>query len=96
MQSFINHQFNRDASVFRAARIFALASVLLLLQMTPIMSMDESLRKSVQDLMPTNQELKHLKIPWQTDFVKARNQAEKENKPLFVWMMNGNPLGCTS
>jgi hypothetical protein len=34
-------------------------------------------------------------IPWRTDLGEARAQAAEANRPLFVWAMNGNPLGCT-
>jgi len=34
-------------------------------------------------------------IPWQTSLVKAQNIAVKENKPIFIWSMDGHPLGCT-
>lgn len=34
-------------------------------------------------------------IPWQTSLLKAQQQAAKEHKPLFIWSMDGNPLGCT-
>ena len=34
-------------------------------------------------------------IPWMTDLLAARDQAAKEGKPLFMWSMNGHPLGCT-
>ncbi|MFT5128980.1 MAG: hypothetical protein ACI8W8_002600 [Rhodothermales bacterium] len=34
-------------------------------------------------------------IPWQTSLLKAQSIAAKERKPIFVWAMNGNPLGCT-
>jgi hypothetical protein len=33
-------------------------------------------------------------IPWQTDLWEARKRAAEENKPIFLWAMNGNPLGC--
>jgi len=33
-------------------------------------------------------------IPWKTSMVEARDQATKEKKPLFLWSMNGSPLGC--
>ena len=26
--------------------------------------------------------------------VEAQNLAAKEKKPLFIWSMDGNPLGC--
>ncbi len=34
-------------------------------------------------------------IPWQTSLVKAQNMAVRENKPIFIWAMDGHPLGCT-
>ena len=33
-------------------------------------------------------------IPWTTSLVEAQNQAAKEKKPIFIWSMDGNPLGC--
>lgn len=34
-------------------------------------------------------------IPWQTSLLKAQAIAAKDRKPIFLWAMNGNPLGCT-
>jgi len=34
-------------------------------------------------------------IPWETDLAAARRRAAKEGKPLFMWIMDGHPLGCT-
>lgn len=34
-------------------------------------------------------------IPWQSDLAEARTKAARENKPLFLWIMDGHPLGCT-
>ena len=36
-----------------------------------------------------------LRIPWMTDLLAARTKAIAEKKPLFLWAMNGHPLGCT-
>jgi hypothetical protein len=33
-------------------------------------------------------------IPWQTSLSEARRRAAAEGKPLFVWCMAGEPLGC--
>jgi len=33
-------------------------------------------------------------IPWKVSLVEAQNLAAKEKKPLFIWSMDGNPLGC--
>jgi hypothetical protein len=34
-------------------------------------------------------------IPWKVDLLEARAAAAREGKPLFLWSMNGHPLGCT-
>ncbi|MFN3652850.1 MAG: hypothetical protein ACK47B_25005 [Armatimonadota bacterium] len=34
-------------------------------------------------------------IPWETDLQQARTRAAREGKPLFLWIMDGHPLGCT-
>jgi len=34
-------------------------------------------------------------IPWQTSLIEAQNLAAKEGKPIFIWSMDGHPLGCT-
>ena len=34
------------------------------------------------------------KIPWKVSLVEAQNIAAREKKPIFIWSMDGNPLGC--
>jgi hypothetical protein len=34
-------------------------------------------------------------IPWETDLTAARARSAKEGKPIFLWIMDGHPLGCT-
>ncbi len=34
-------------------------------------------------------------IPWQTDLLAAQRLALHQDKPLFIWAMDGHPLGCT-
>lgn len=38
---------------------------------------------------------KWTEIPWLTDLAEARRLAAKDGKPIFMWAMNGHPLGCT-
>ena len=33
-------------------------------------------------------------LPWQLSLVEARNQAAKENKPIYMLCRSGHPLGC--
>lgn len=34
-------------------------------------------------------------IPWRIDLASARDEARQRGRPLFLWTMNGHPLGCT-
>ena len=36
-----------------------------------------------------------LELGWEIDLWKARERAAKEGKPIFLWEMDGHPLGCT-
>jgi hypothetical protein len=51
-------------------------------------------RETIAFLTPDSADMKWASIPWQTDLWEARKLAAKENKPIFMWSMNGNPLGC--
>ena len=34
-------------------------------------------------------------IPWHSSIIPAQQMARKKGKPLFIWAMDGHPLGCT-
>jgi hypothetical protein len=34
-------------------------------------------------------------IPWRIDLLESRTEAFRQKKPIFLWAMNGHPLGCT-
>ncbi|MEX0819422.1 MAG: hypothetical protein WD070_07505 [Pirellulaceae bacterium] len=34
-------------------------------------------------------------IPWKIALLDAQRTAVKEQKPIFIWAMDGHPLGCT-
>lgn len=34
-------------------------------------------------------------IPWRIELLAAREESLATGKPLFLWSMNGHPLGCT-
>jgi hypothetical protein len=36
-----------------------------------------------------------LTIPWKISVLNAQRSAAKEDKPIFIWAMDGHPLGCT-
>lgn len=51
--------------------------------------------RNIAAILPKPSEERWLQIPWRTDLAAARAEANREGKPLFLWMMDGNPLGCT-
>ena len=55
----------------------------------------EGLEAKVASVMPTAAENKWLSIPWHTDLNAARRESAMSSKPIFVWIMNGHPMGCT-
>ncbi len=42
----------------------------------------------------TPEEVRWTEIGWETDLWAARLRAAAVRRPLFIWAMNGNPLGC--
>lgn len=36
-----------------------------------------------------------LSVPWQIDLLAAQRLAAEQGRPLFIWAMDGHPLGCT-
>ena len=55
----------------------------------------ENFRNFIPFIRPQAHELTWLSIPWQTDLREACRLAAKEQKPISLWAMNGNPLGWT-
>jgi hypothetical protein len=54
-----------------------------------------SLESKVAAISPTPDEQLWLSIPWRTNIMRARVESQETNKPMFLWIMNGHPLGCT-
>ena len=46
-------------------------------------------------MQPTANELKWREIPWHTNIWEARREAALAGKPVYLWEMDGHPLGCT-
>jgi hypothetical protein len=52
-------------------------------------------RQLASHIRPAPEESRWREIPWQTDIRDACRIAAETGKPIFLWAMNGNPLGCT-
>ena len=46
-------------------------------------------------IKPTGKELAWVQIPWRSTFYDGLIDADNNQKPLLLWVMNGHPLGCT-
>ena len=55
---------------------------------------DQTFRDCLDHVLPKPEEATWATIPWQTDLWEARRLAAQADKPIFMWAMNGNPLGC--
>ena len=55
----------------------------------------KSLDAKIAEIMPTADEDAFLQIPWRTSLLQARRDANEQGKPIFMWIMNGDPLGGT-
>lgn len=51
-------------------------------------------RKLLKELQPAEDEPWRT-IPWKIALLDAQRNAARENKPIFIWAMDGHPLGCT-
>lgn len=53
-----------------------------------------SFKRLHQQLQPDGDELWR-SVPWRTNLLAAQAEAALVDKPLFIWAMDGHPLGCT-
>ena len=51
----------------------------------------DSLKKLIK---PRVEETKWEEIPWMVDLWDARKKAAQTGKPIMLWEMDGNPMGC--
>jgi len=53
------------------------------------------LETRIAAILPKPAEDRWLQVPWRTNLMQARQEAQAAGKPLFLWVMVGNPQGCT-
>jgi hypothetical protein len=53
------------------------------------------LEQKIEPVLPTPEEQAFLQIPWRLNVMAARAESARTGKPMFVWEMNGHPLGHT-
>lgn len=68
---------------------------LLALAATPLGAWTPSEKLTMARILPTAEESQWLEIPWRTDLWEARREADRQDKLIYLWEMDGHPLGCT-
>ena len=46
-------------------------------------------------VLPRAAEQRWRAVGWETNLMAARAEAQRLNRPVFLWIMVGNPQGCT-
>ena len=54
----------------------------------------ETYEKLRDQIVPARDELKWLDVGWRPTLWDAMVEAQKDDKPILVWAMNGHPLAC--
>lgn len=54
----------------------------------------DAFKRMHQELQPGSDETWRT-IPWKTSVLAAQKIAGEQQKPIFIWAMDGHPLGCT-
>jgi hypothetical protein len=90
--------------VTRSARAFALACGMLAFLAATRVQSEEPIKpdqfvaqfERLHGLVkPTLEEETWAQVPWLASLWEARQRAATEGKPILLWEMDGNPLGCT-
>ena len=55
----------------------------------------DDFEKLHQLMQPQKSELAWRQIQWHSTIWDARREAAKVGKPVYLWEMDGHPLGCT-
>ncbi len=69
-------------------------AVAVLLALLPGGLTSEEFQKLHKELQPSKDEVWRT-IPWKISVSEAQAQAAREKKPIFMWSMDGHPMGCT-
>ena len=74
--------------------LFSLLGLLAVLRSAQAELTEAEFKRLHQELQPAADEPWRT-IPWKIALLDAQRVAARENKPIFIWAMDGHPLGCT-
>nr|WP_309685400.1 hypothetical protein [Armatimonas sp.] len=55
----------------------------------------ETFESRFELVLPRSAEEKWRAVGWRTNLMEARDEAQRLHRPVFLWIMVGNPQGCT-
>jgi hypothetical protein len=53
------------------------------------------LEKRIAAILPSKKEELWKEAGWRTHLMQARQEAQQKGRPIFLWIMVGNPQGAT-
>jgi hypothetical protein len=87
---------NRNFRIF--AFVFVFTALLLnsprSAQSNEVSSNEATFDKLIETIFPKSEEEKWRQTPWVPSISTGRQMAHQRKRPLFLWAMNGDPLGC--
>ena len=54
-----------------------------------------SLSEQLASIVPQPEDDRFLDVKWRTNLMAARVESQRTGKPIFLWIMVGNPQGTT-
>jgi len=72
-----------------------LTTVVMLAVLGADAGLDEAQFKKLHAQLQPSPDEAWRQIPWRTSLLEARKEAAQQKKPIFIWAMDGHPLGCT-
>ena len=80
--------------MFFLNRLLLIALLLTPFKMSSAEISEEKFQELLSMLQPSDDEIWR-SIPWTTSVLDAQRISCDEQKPIFIWAMDGHPLGCT-
>ena len=76
-------------------KVFAAVVGMLVSAFCAPMVAQDKLDQKLAEIVPTGRSEAFRQIPWHTDLILAVKESKRTKRPLFMWVMDGHPLGCT-
>ena len=95
-KSFISGEFSMKYREFTSSRLLVgLLMAVLFTEVSSAAELNESEFRSLHRQLQPPADAPWRTIPWKISLMDARRAAAKAGKPIFIWAMDGHPLGCT-